>query len=370
MMLEELPTGRIQEALSVVVSNPYLQAFLVAIGSLIAAKLANWMIVRGIASLARKTKSDLDDELLRLLSGPVFKTVFLTGLLIAFLLLDPPQAMRWTVSNLLKSVVIFIWAMFFIRSSTAIIEWAMQDSTRLKFVQPATKPLFETGTKLVIIALGVYFIMISWGVDPVGWLATAGIAAVAIGLAAQDTLGNLFAGISILADAPYKVGDFIVLDGQDRGQVTQIGLRSSRILTRDDLEITIPNSIIAKSKIVNETAGRWEKQRLRIPVGVAYGSDPDLVKEALLEAVGTEKHVCKHPEPWIKFCSFGDSSLNFEIRCWIRDPEIRGRVIDRINTEVAKVLVRKGIEIPYPKRDLYIKELPGGLTLVQKKEKE
>lgn len=353
-----------------IVSNPYLQALFVVIAALIAAKVANWLLVRGVASLARRTRSALDDELLRLLSGPVFKTVFLTGLLIAFLLLDPPQAVRWTVSNILKSVVIFIWAIFFIRASTAIIAWAVEDSTRLTFVQPATRPLFETGTKLVIIALGVYFILISWGVDPVGWLATAGIAAVAIGLAAQDTLGNLFAGISILADAPYKVGDFIVLDGQDRGQVTQIGLRSSRILTRDDLEITIPNSIIAKSKIVNETAGRWEKQRLRIPVGVAYGSDPDAVKEALLEAVATEKRVCKHPEPWIKFCAFGDSSLNFEIRCWIREPELRGRVIDHINTEVAKVLVRKGIEIPYPKRDLYIKELPDGFRLAQKTETE
>jgi small-conductance mechanosensitive channel len=216
------------------------------------------------------------------------------------------------------------------------------------------------GSKLILIALAIYFVLVSWGVDPVGWIATAGVAAVAIGLAAQDTLGNLFAGISILVDTPYKIGDYIVVDRVDRGKVTRIGLRSTRILTRDDLELTIPNSIIASSKIINESAGRWVKQRLRIPVGVAYGSDADKVKEILYQAAISQEGICSDPDPWVKFDAFGDSSLNFEIRCWIEDAAQRGRVTDAVNTAVYRALAKHGIEIPFPKRDLYIKELPEG----------
>jgi small-conductance mechanosensitive channel len=230
-------------------------------------------------------------------------------------------------------------------------------------VQVTTRPLFETAAKLFFFAVAVYFILISWGINPVGWLASAGIVAVAVGLAAQDALGNLFAGISILADAPYKLGDYIVLDGNERGKVTKIGLRSTRILTRDDIEIIIPNTLIANSKIINESGGPSIRQRMRIPVGVAYGSDIETVKKVLLDAVRTQEAVSSRPEPWVRFNGFGESSLDFDIRCWINDPARRGRVLDAINCGVYDGLNQAGIEIPFPKRDLYIKELPEGFRL-------
>ena len=101
----------------------------------------------------------------------------------------------------------------------------------------------------------------------------------------------LFAGIFILTDAPYKIGDFVVLEGNLRGMVTQIGIRSTRILTRDDVEVTIPNSIMGNSKVVNESGGPHLKYRIRVKVGVAYGSDIDLVQNALLPpVVGAQIH--------------------------------------------------------------------------------
>jgi small-conductance mechanosensitive channel len=152
-----------------------------------------------------------------------------------------------------------------------------------------------------------------------------------------------------------------VLDGNERGRVTKIGLRSTRILTRDDIEIIIPNSLIANSKIVNESGGPSLKQRLRIPVGVAYGSDVGQVKEILLKVATEQTAVCREPKPWVRFNEFGDSSLNFEIRCWVAEPAIRGRVLDAINSKVYRELNAAGIEIPFPKRDVYIKEIPDTL---------
>jgi small-conductance mechanosensitive channel len=348
---------------SIVGENPYLQALIVAVGSLILGKLTDWIISRGISRIARRTRSEVDDKIIALLHWPVFATVVLLGLLLSFLIVSPGQDASAVAGNVTKTLVILIWIAFGIKVTNSILSLIGQEPARQTILQPTTRPLFETASKLFIIALGVYFVLQSWGVDPVGWIATAGIAAVAVGLAAQETLGNLFAGISILADAPYKIGDYIVLDGQERGIVTKIGLRSTRILTRDDVEVTVPNAVIARSKIVNESSGRWLKQRLRIPIGVAYGSDVELVKRVLVEAVTSQELIAEDPEPWVKFDGFGDSSLKFEIRCWIRDPAARGRAIDGVNTSACRKLAESGIEIPYPKRDVYIKELPGSFRI-------
>jgi small-conductance mechanosensitive channel len=351
----------LRDSLSVFVDNPYLQALVAVVLSLALAKLSDWIITRVIMRATRKTKSELDDRLIKILHRPIFVTVLLIGLSLSFLLVAPSESIRWFWRNSVATLVILIWVTFGVQVCTIIYSWLTKETQRARAIQPATRPLFETATKLVLIALGIYFILVAWGVDPFGWLATAGIAAVAVGLAAQDTLGNLFAGISIMADAPYKLGDYIVLDNQERGEVTKIGLRSTRVITRDDIEITIPNSIIASSKIINETSGRWVKQRLRIPVGVAYGSDIDQAQSVLLNAAEAQDGVCENPRPWVKFNGFGESSLDLEIRCWIENPRSKGRVTSALNKAAYQALAEHKIEIPYPKRDVYIKELPESL---------
>jgi small-conductance mechanosensitive channel len=179
-----------------------------------------------------------------------------------------------------------------------------------------------------------------------------------VGFAAKDSLANLFSGIFIITDSPYRVGDYVNLDTGERGQVTDIGLRSTRILTRDDVEIIIPNSAMGNAKIINESGGPFRYQRIRVPVGVAYGSDVDRVKEVLMDVALKEPDVRDHPEPRVRFRSLGDSGLNFELLGWIELPEDRGRVIDILLTTIYKRLGQEGIEIPYPKRDVYVRQLP------------
>ena len=164
--------------------------------------------------------------------------------------------------------------------------------------------------------------------------------------------------MSILADVPYRVGDYVILETGERGEVTSIGMRSTRILTRDDVEVSVPNGIMGNTEIINETGGPSSKYRLRVKVGVAYGSDIDKVREVLLGVAHNNADVCAEPAARVRFRTFGDSGLDFELLCWVTEPVLRGRVLDALNCEVYKRFAAADIEIPFPKQDVYIRDLP------------
>jgi small-conductance mechanosensitive channel len=211
---------------------------------------------------------------------------------------------------------------------------------------------------VVFFLVAAYAILVAWDADVTGLLASAGILGLALSFAAQDTLSNLFAGIAIMADRPYQIGHYIILDSGERGEVTHIGLRSTRLLTRDDVEVSIPNSIMGSAKIVNEASGVPNRYRIRVRVGVAYGSDIDKVMRTLLELGTGHEMVRDTPKPRVRFRSFGESSLDFELLCWIDRPADRGIVLHELNCRVYEKFTEVGISIPFPQRDLYIKEIP------------
>lgn len=146
------------------------------------------------------------------------------------------------------------------------------------------------------------------------FIASLGVMGLAVGFAAKDTIANLFAGVFILADQPYKIGDYIVLDSGERGKVRHIGIRSTRILTRSDVEITIPNSIMGNTKITNESGGPVKKTRVFIDVGVAYGSNLEKVEKVILKALEKVENIEKDPEPQVRFKVLGASSLDLQVR--------------------------------------------------------
>ncbi|MCK5813083.1 MAG: mechanosensitive ion channel family protein [Cocleimonas sp.] len=263
------------------------------------------------------------------------------------------------IGNGFQTLGILIWTVALIRISKIIMyQLAWGKDHRFRLIQPQTLPLFDNLFKLLIIAFALYITFQIWGIDMTAWLASAGVIGIAIGFAAKDTLANLFSGVFILADTPYKIGDYIVLDGDQRGKVTHIGIRSTRMLTRDDVEITVPNAIMGNSKITNQSGGPHPKFRIRVKIGVAYGSDIDQVREILIEIAKTEPLITKYPTPRVRFRTFGASSLDLELMGWIEDPELRGRTLDKLNTSIYKRFNQENIEIPYDKQDLYIKELP------------
>jgi small-conductance mechanosensitive channel len=196
-----------------------------------------------------------------------------------------------------------------------------------------------------------------WNIDGTAWLASAGVAGIAIGFAARDTLANLISGVSIIADAPYKLGDYIVLDTGERGVVTELGMRSTRLLTRDDVEISIPNAVMGNAKITNESGGPAVEHRIRVPIGVAYGTDPEKVLQVLEGILSDEDMVLDLPAPRVRMRAFAASSVDFELLGWIKYPEQRGLATHRILLTINRRFKEEGITIPFPQQDVHIKTI-------------
>jgi len=249
--------------------------------------------------------------------------------------------------GIFKTATILIWLFLISKVFIISMEWTSGRTTN-KLLQTKTLPLFNNLGKIAIGLFGAYFIFLSWDININGILASAGVLGVVLGLAAKDTVANFFAGIFLMADSPFKEGDYIQLDTGERGYVKSMGLRSTRFMTRDDIEITIPNSVIAASKIVNESGGPEDIERVRITLLVAYGSDIDAVKDLLKNIALENNNVQNHPEPRVRFREFADSGIRLQLLFWIYKPEIRGRTVDAVNTEIYKQFTLNKIIIPYP----------------------
>ncbi len=338
--------------------NAWLQGIVAILLTFTIASLITWIIFKLLRRVTTRTKFDIDDQIVVLLRPPVYYTFLVSGISYGFSIMPMADSVQLIATRCIQSLGAVVWIFFCTRLASLVLMRIASLSNKFTFIQLRTLTLFDNLAKILVFSVGIYMIFVIWKIDMTAWLASAGIAGIAIGFAAKDTLSNLFSGVFILADAPYKVGDYIVLDQRERGKVTHIGLRSSRILTRDDVEITIPNSIIGNSTIINQSGGPSEKLRIRVKVGVAYGTDIDLVRNIMLEIANKEPQVCSSPQPSVRFKLFGASSLDFELRCWVPYPELSGRVTDALNTAIYKEFTRLNIEIPYAKQDLYIKGLP------------
>jgi MscS family membrane protein len=338
--------------------NKIVQATAIAVAFIIAGKIADVLLSNTLARIASKSSNELDDVLVGLVHRPIFLSFVLVGLGLATRHVGMLSAPEFLTLGVLKTIAIVVWYGFLRRLASITLAAVASDSGK-KVIQANMVPLVDNTIKVVLVALTAYFIFLAWNIDVTAWLASAGIVGLALSFAAKDTLSNLFAGVSIVADAPYKSGDFINLDTGERGRVTHIGLRSTRILTRDDVEITIPNGLIGNSKIINETGGNSSRHRIRTAIGVAYGSDVDHVIDTLEKVADEHSEVCKSPPPIVRFRKFGDSSLDFELLCWIDQPVQRGRTLHEINCAVYKAFLREEIVIPYPQRDLHVRTMPG-----------
>ena len=340
-------------------SNPWMRQVVILGVAILLAILVRLLFVRVIMVFAKRTKTDLDNEIARQLRGPITNTIIIVGVLLAYHEFGAPERVNYIVDGVLQSVMAVMWSIALARVGWLFLEVVSENVDRVQFIEPKTLPLFDMVLKMVLISGVLYAICLAWNIPLTSWLASAGVVGIAVGFAAKDTLSNLFSGIFIVADTPYKVGDFVVLDNNIRGEVVEIGMRSTRVLSRDDIEITVPNSVIGNAHIINQTGGPHEKMRVRVKVEAAYGSEVDQVEEVLLACVAGVDHVTTEPAPRVRFRAFGASGLVFELLAWIEKPVYRGRVLHALNRSVYNGLRSAGIEIPYAKQDIYIKEMPG-----------
>ena len=307
---------------------------------------------------SRKTSSDVDEKIFEYLWPAVLRTVVLQGIHIATLDFVQAERIDTLVSSFTGTLMILIWVRFLNGVGTIFFRKLSANAEKYQWIQPQTLPLIQFIYKVTLFGFMTYLVMAAWHVNLTSWLASAGVMGIAVGFAAKDTLANFISGIFILMDAPYKVGQYIIIDGETRGVVTEIGMRSTRLLTRDNVEVTVPNAVIGNAKIVNESSGPSPRMRVRVGASVAYGSDVDQVREILLECAKGVPHASEDQAPVVRFVEMGESSLDFQILVWIKHPVFRGRVRDEINTRVYKALAAADIVIPFPQRDLYIKQWP------------
>ncbi len=325
-------------------------------------RLLRAVITNALMRVAIRTETKADDRLVEYLTRPLVLTIVTLALMLAVSAFSLPQGLQEACLSLLATIVLFSWLKAGLSTARIVLELIGDNRHRFEIIQEKTIPLFDMGLKMLLIGLGAYVFLMIWGIDPTAWLASAGVIGIVVGFAARDSLANLFSGIFIVADAPFKIGDFIVLDTGERGEVTHLGMRSTRLLTRDDVEVTIPNAVMANSKIVNESGGPWEKQRIRVPVGVAYGSDVDEVCRVLEQVALDHPEVVRQPAPRVRMRAFGSSSLDFELLAWIDRPVLRGRIRHDLLKGVYYAFIENGIEIPFPQTDIHVRTMPEGST--------
>jgi MscS family membrane protein len=340
---------------------PLLLSLVILVSGLLLAVMTRYLLVYWGSRITARTRTTLDTQLVRLLAGVAAVVIGYLSLVAAVQVLPLGAFALSVINRLLISFLILHLMRAALRGTHLMLLAVSEIRGRFSMVEERTIPLFDIAFTIIIIGFATYALLQVWNIDATAWLASAGVIGIAVGFAARDTLANLFGGFFIIADAPYKLGDYIVLDSGDRGEVTKVGIRSTRLLTRDDVEIIIPNAEMANTKVVNESGGRWVKFRIRIKVGVAYGSDVDQVT-SLLEQVALEHEaVCRMPEPRVRMRGFGDSSLDFELLCWVEHPSERGLVSHHLYMNIYKALRREGIEIPFPQRDLWLRRVPDGV---------
>ena len=322
-----------------------------ALGTVIAMLVFHWTRRK----VSRSAETSILKSFLQKLIFPLFLAVITQ--MIAHLLDE-----QINITGMVLTIVIFIAEIVFFIAMVWIIN-IIGNSIAQWFI---SKPSIHTDSidanliRIIsrVVTIIILFILLlnatkDLGISLTAVFASAGIVGLALALAARETIANFFGGINILIDRPFRTGDYIILDSGERGEVVGVGLRSTRIITRDDVQVSIPNSVITDAKIINESVPE-NRFRVRIKVSVAYGTDVDKIEKILLQIAKSNSLITLLPEPRVRFREFGDSALEFELLCWAYKPDIKGKLVHELNRDIYKGFTAAGITIPFPQRDVHL----------------
>ena len=338
--------------------TPYLRPILIIVASLLLAAVVN-QIIKILLKKAENTGTRIDDIILLAIGRPLYILVIVAG--VYYAIHETPYLAEIMNSFdgdyryrhfLLTLFGTWIAASFIKR---IIREYGYEIAARTKGEMDDRLVAFAdmSGT-YIIWMLGLMIALSGVGVEIGPVIAGMGIAGLALALAAQNLISNVFGGMTITLDQLYKVGDRVEFSGV-YGDIYEIKPRYTKIKTLDNMIITIPNSKVINDNIVNYAAPDTTV-RVKIPIGVAYGTDPEKVDKIMLEIADNTPNVSKEPKPLVRFTQYAESSQNFELLVWIDHYDDRHPVLDRIFRDMFKRFKEEGIEIPFNQMDVHLKK--------------
>jgi len=347
----------VSDAFQFISENSYLKFLAVLVITIIIAFLAKIILKQVLKPLAKKTKTKIDDLIIKSLSSIIFYIILLVGLKVGLQNFELRENVQTIFDSLINTLLILTVSLLLLK---IINNFAQQWMREWKFRTKTTAderliPLLQKILKAVIIILAIIFVFNAWKINISPLLTTVGIAGLAIGLAVKDTLSNILGGLQLVLDKTFKVGDKVELESGEMGVILDIGLRSTKLKTYDHEVIFIPNGYLANAKIKNFTHPDVSI-RVNVDFGVIYGSDPEKVRQVVLKAIKKIETVIEEPEPVVQFLKMSDFSLDFVARAWVKSYTEAYSTKLKMTDEIYNALNKANIGIPFPTRTVYTKK--------------
>jgi small-conductance mechanosensitive channel len=338
------------------VERSWVVSMLVVLGSMAGLFLVRKLLFGMLHRITRKTETRFDDLLVAGLRIPSLFLVVVLSMYIGIRMANLPEMWFAYATKGMHLSIIFAITMGLANVSGELLAYFLK---QVELPISATSLLLAV-VKAMVYVIGVLIILNYLGISIAPLITALGVGGLAMALALQDTLSNLFAGIHIMAEQAIRVGDFVRLESGQEGYVQDISWRTTRIRMLPNNMVIVPNNKLSQSVITNYYLPE-QKMVLQVPVNVSYASDPDHVERVLLEearkAQAEVPGLLADPAPSVRFLpGFGESSLAFSLLCPIREIGDQNPVMDELNKRILKRFRQEGIEFPYPARTVYLRD--------------
>ncbi|MBI3988620.1 MAG: mechanosensitive ion channel [candidate division NC10 bacterium] len=327
----------------------------IGVGIAAALLLVRGLIFKALHRWAARTETHLDDLIIKVSKGPSLFWALAAGLYGTLETAPIPGNLTKLAHTLLSAVVILSVSWAVANLLAGLITYY---ADRVRLDVPVTG-LGRTLTKVIVLLLGGFILLNNLGISITPLLTALGVGGLAVALALQDTLSNLFAGLHILIEKPVRVGDYIRLDSGQEGYVVDIGWRTTRIRMLPNNMIIVPNSKLAQAIVTNYDLPE-KRMALSVPISVSYKSDPEQIERILVEeakkAAGEVPGLRADPPPFVRFIpGFGDSSLDFTLICQVEEFVDQYLVQHELRKRIFRRFKEEGVEIPFPQRTVHLR---------------
>ena len=266
---------------------------------------------------------------------------------------DEPLFVVGGTAVTIASVVSFVVFVLVAYAASWLLRRSLHRVYRRRAVDEGVQHALDRLMHYAVVALGTFLALENLGVSVTALAGLGAVLAVGIGFGLQNIAQNFVSGLILLLERPVKKGDFVQV-GEVQGTVRDIRARATVVTTLDNVDIIVPNGQFITEPVTNETFGD-RRVRMRLKVGVAYGSDVERVRRILAEVAAARPEVLSEPPPQVLFRDFGESSLDFELVAWLADPRDENPIASEMRFAIDRAFREAGVEIPFPQRDLHLR---------------